>query len=72
MKRRSTLFVAGFIVLASLASAPNARAQGLPNVIEVGDERYDDVRMCLDLGRDPYVVLRGSGPGGPGSSPRRS
>jgi ribosomal protein S18 acetylase RimI-like enzyme len=42
-----------------------------PNVIEVGDERYDDVRMALDLGRAPGVVLRGSGPGGPGSSPRR-
>ncbi|MCM0679072.1 GNAT family N-acetyltransferase [Micromonospora phytophila] len=44
----------------------------LPNVIEVGDERYDDVRMCLDLGREPQVLLRGSAPGGPGSSPRRS
>lgn len=43
----------------------------LPNVIEVGDERYDDVRMFLDLGRGRGVVLRGSGPGGPGSSPRR-
>ncbi|MER5333958.1 GNAT family N-acetyltransferase [Micromonospora sp. NPDC002717] len=44
----------------------------LPNVIEVGDERYDDVRMCLDLGRPPHVLLRGSAPDGPGSSPRRS
>ncbi|MER7415514.1 GNAT family N-acetyltransferase [Micromonospora peucetia] len=44
----------------------------LPNAIEVGDERYDDVRMCLDLGREPHVVLRGSALGGPGSSPRRS
>jgi ribosomal protein S18 acetylase RimI-like enzyme len=43
----------------------------VPNVIEVGDERYDDVHMFLDLGRAPGVVLRGSGPGGPGSSPRR-
>lgn len=44
-----------------------------PNVIEVGDERYDDVRMALDLGRDRDrdVILRGSQPGGPGSSPRR-
>lgn len=42
-----------------------------PNVIEVGNERYDDVRMSLDLGRDPNVILRGSEPGGPGSSPRR-
>lgn len=44
----------------------------LPNVIEVGAERFDDVRMCLDLGRDPHVLLRGSSAGGPGSSPRRS
>ncbi|MEH1100359.1 GNAT family N-acetyltransferase [Micromonospora sp. CPCC 205561] len=43
----------------------------LPNVVEVGDERYDDVRMCLELGRQPQVVLRGSGADGPGSSPRR-
>jgi ribosomal protein S18 acetylase RimI-like enzyme len=42
------------------------------NVVEVGDERYDDVRMSLVLGRDPNIVLRGSEPGGPGSSPRRS
>jgi hypothetical protein len=34
MKRRSSLFVAGLIVFGSLASAPYARAQGLPNVIE--------------------------------------
>ncbi|MEU7997902.1 GNAT family N-acetyltransferase [Micromonospora sp. NPDC049060] len=44
----------------------------LPYVIEVGDERYDDVRMCLDLGREPHVVLRGSALDGPGSSPRRT
>ncbi|MFC7384682.1 GNAT family N-acetyltransferase [Sphaerisporangium rhizosphaerae] len=44
----------------------------LPNVIEVGMERFDEVRMYLDLGtRDPRVVLRGSPPGGAGSSPRR-
>jgi ribosomal protein S18 acetylase RimI-like enzyme len=43
----------------------------LRNVIEVGDERFDDVRMCLDLGRQPDVLLRGSTAGGPGSSPRR-
>jgi len=42
-----------------------------PNVIEVGNERYDDVRMSLDLGRGPNIILRGSEPGGPGSSPRR-
>jgi ribosomal protein S18 acetylase RimI-like enzyme len=43
----------------------------LPNVIEVGQDRYDDVRMCLELGRPPGVRLRGSEPGGPGSSPAR-
>ncbi len=43
----------------------------LPNVIEVGDERYDDVRMTLSLGHAPGVRLRGSAPGGPGSSPSR-
>ncbi|GGL02717.1 hypothetical protein Sme01_19630 [Sphaerisporangium melleum] len=44
----------------------------LPNVIAVGRERFDDVRMFLDLGnRAPEVVLRGSSAGGPGSSPRR-
>ncbi|SCL33794.1 L-amino acid N-acyltransferase YncA [Micromonospora pallida] len=43
----------------------------LPNFIAVGDERYDDVRMSLDLGRAPNVVLRGSPADGPGSSPRR-
>ena len=42
-----------------------------PNVIEVGNERYDDVRMALDLGHAPNVILRGSQPGGSGSSPRR-
>lgn len=43
----------------------------LPNVIEVGDERYDAVRMMLALGHGPGIVLRGSEPGGPGWSPRR-
>jgi ribosomal protein S18 acetylase RimI-like enzyme len=43
----------------------------VPNSIEVGMERFDDVRMYIDLGRAPGVVLRGSGPGGPGSSPGR-
>ncbi|WP_090929523.1 GNAT family N-acetyltransferase [Nonomuraea jiangxiensis] len=43
----------------------------LPNVIEIGAERFDDVRMFLDLGREPDVILRGSAPGGPGWSPRR-
>jgi len=43
----------------------------LPDVIEVGDERFDDVRMYLRLSRPAHVVLRGSGPSGPGSSPRK-
>ncbi|NRQ30490.1 GNAT family N-acetyltransferase [Nonomuraea sp. NN258] len=43
----------------------------LPNSIEVGDERFDDVRMYLDLGKAPHVVSHGAAPGGPGSSPRR-
>ena len=43
----------------------------LPDVIEVGNERYDDVRMYLCLGHGPDVVLRGASPDGPGSSPRR-
>jgi ribosomal protein S18 acetylase RimI-like enzyme len=42
------------------------------NVVEVGDERYDEVRMSLVLGREPNIVLRGSEPGGSGSSPRRA
>jgi ribosomal protein S18 acetylase RimI-like enzyme len=42
-----------------------------PNVIEVGDERYDDVRMSLDLGCGPNVIRRGSESGGPGFSPRQ-
>ncbi|WP_331770466.1 GNAT family N-acetyltransferase (plasmid) [Embleya sp. NBC_00888] len=43
----------------------------LPNVIEIDNERFDDIRMALSLGHGPDVVLRGSTPGGPGSSPRR-
>jgi L-amino acid N-acyltransferase YncA len=42
-----------------------------PNVIEIGNERYDDVWMTLDLGRGPHVALRASAAGGPGYSPRR-
>lgn len=34
MKRRSSLFLSGWIVVGSLASAVDLRAQGLPNVIE--------------------------------------
>lgn len=42
----------------------------LPNVIEVGDLRFDDVRMYRRAPRPPHVVWRGSDTGGPGSSPR--
>lgn len=42
----------------------------LPNVIEVGNERFDDVRMFIEFGRSPDVILRSSSPGGPGWSPR--
>jgi ribosomal protein S18 acetylase RimI-like enzyme len=46
----------------------------LPNVIEVGDDRFDDVRMYLKLTVPPHLVLRGSAPFGPGFTPptRRS
>jgi ribosomal protein S18 acetylase RimI-like enzyme len=43
----------------------------LPDVIEVGDERFDEVRMYLRLSSPAHLILRGSGPSGPGSSPRR-
>ena len=43
----------------------------LPNVIEVGDLRFDDVRMYRKLGQPPQVRSHGSHPSGPGSSPRR-
>ncbi|WP_336205760.1 GNAT family N-acetyltransferase [Nonomuraea sp. LPB2021202275-12-8] len=43
----------------------------LPNVVEVGRRRFDEVHMFLDLGKAPDVILHGSAPGGPGSSPRR-
>jgi ribosomal protein S18 acetylase RimI-like enzyme len=43
----------------------------LPNAIEVGDERFDDVRMYLRLNQPAHVVLRGNDPSGPGSSLRR-
>lgn len=42
-----------------------------PNVVEVGDLRFDSVEMHLVLGRGPGIELRGSLPGGPGSSPGR-
>jgi ribosomal protein S18 acetylase RimI-like enzyme len=43
----------------------------LPNRIEVGDDRFDDVQMMLSLGHPPHVRLRGSQPGGPGATPAR-
>jgi ribosomal protein S18 acetylase RimI-like enzyme len=43
----------------------------LPDVIEVGYERFDDVRMYRRLSRPPHLILRGSHPSGPGSSRRR-
>jgi ribosomal protein S18 acetylase RimI-like enzyme len=43
----------------------------LPDVIEVGDERFDEVRMYLKLSRPTQLVLRGSSPSGPGYSLRR-
>jgi ribosomal protein S18 acetylase RimI-like enzyme len=43
----------------------------LPDVIEVGDERFDEVRMYLRLSSAAHLILRGSGPSGPGSSPRK-
>lgn len=42
-----------------------------PNVVEVGNLRFDSVKMHLVLGRGPEIELRGSLPGGPGSSPGR-
>lgn len=43
----------------------------LPDVIEVGDERFDDVRMYLKLNKPEHLILRGSPSTGPGSSPSR-
>lgn len=40
----------------------------LPNVIEVGDERFDDVRMSVVLGRPGHLDLHGRSPTGPGAS----
>ncbi|MEP7023240.1 MAG: GNAT family N-acetyltransferase [Actinomycetota bacterium] len=43
----------------------------LPNVIEVGDQRFDDVRMYLELATPAHLNLRGSAPSGPGYTPLR-
>ena len=37
----------------------------LPDVIEVGDERFDEVRMYLRLAAPAHLILRGSAPYGP-------
>jgi ribosomal protein S18 acetylase RimI-like enzyme len=42
-----------------------------PNIVEVGNLRFDSVKMHLVLGHGPEVELRGSLPGGPGGSPGR-
>ncbi|MGI8751700.1 MAG: GNAT family N-acetyltransferase [Acidimicrobiales bacterium] len=41
----------------------------LPNVLGVGDDRFDEVRMYLQFPRPGHVRWHGSGPGGPGGSP---
>ncbi|MGH3493914.1 MAG: GNAT family N-acetyltransferase [Sciscionella sp.] len=43
----------------------------LPNVIAVGAERFDEVKMCRALGYRADAMLRGGDPVGPGSSRRR-
>ena len=43
----------------------------LPDVIEDGDERFDDVRMFLKLNQPGNLILRGGSGCGPGSSPSR-
>ncbi|HEY1915492.1 MAG TPA: GNAT family N-acetyltransferase [Streptosporangiaceae bacterium] len=43
----------------------------LPDVIEVGAERFDDVRMYRKLGSHQQLIRRGSRPHGPGHAPRR-
>ena len=41
----------------------------LPNVIGIGDDRFDEVRMYLQFSPPGHVRRHGSGPGGPGGSP---
>src|SRR5437868_2098535 len=43
----------------------------LPNVVAIGNMRFDDVKMFMTLNCGPEVILHGSQEGGPGSSPRR-
>nr|MDQ2725879.1 hypothetical protein [Actinomycetota bacterium] len=42
----------------------------LPNVLAVGDDRFDEVRMYLQFPPPRHVQWHGSEPGGPGGSPR--
>ncbi|MGW6936694.1 N-acetyltransferase family protein [Lentzea sp. NPDC054927] len=44
----------------------------MPNAIAVGQERWDDVTMYLQLGYPEGTTLNGAKPGGLGSSPRRT
>jgi ribosomal protein S18 acetylase RimI-like enzyme len=44
----------------------------LPSGIAVGDERFDDVKMYLDLGRPDGVAVHGAAAVGAGASPRRT
>ncbi|KAK1180672.1 GNAT family N-acetyltransferase [Streptomyces sp. NBS 14/10] len=44
----------------------------LPSGIAVGDERFDDVRMYLELGRPDGVAVHGSAAVGAGASARRA
>jgi ribosomal protein S18 acetylase RimI-like enzyme len=43
----------------------------LPNGVAVGDDRFDDVRMCRQLGLPTNTVIHGSTAGGLGGSPLR-
>ncbi|MGO4424407.1 N-acetyltransferase family protein, partial [Streptomyces sp. MCAF7] len=44
----------------------------LPSGIAVGDERFDDVKMYLELGRPAGVAVHGSAAVGAGASARRA
>jgi len=43
----------------------------LPNAAAVGDDRFDVVRMCRQLGLPTHTVIHGSTPGGMGGSALR-
>ena len=44
----------------------------LPNALEVGDDRFDEVRMYRKLAVPAHLTLRGSTPAGPGYAPARA